>query len=415
MENELYVEIKMSLLKQEPLLSVQQQQRLLLSFEMQQAIQVLQMPSLELSEWLKNEIEENPYLEYERGCSFCSRIQKNAQIAEKEHSATTTLFDYLMEQARLCFTEKELKTAEYLIGNLDERGFLSENEIGPEMEAVLLKIQNFDPPGIAARNLRESLMIQLRFKEKVDSPAYALLDQHYEDLLYNRLPVLAKKMKVTIYQLKKWIEEEISTLSLRPASRFFNEVNAPLIPDLILHFEENKWDVQINEDCLPRFAIKQKQVKNKYYFQRLNWLKKALTNRQKTLSLICHYLTKKQGNFLSGESSLLEPMTMQEVAEELQLHISTIARAVSQKHILCPRGLLSIRSLFCYDLGNATSNDAAKKLLLTLIENENKKRPLSDDALALKISAQGIPLARRTIAKYRKQYRIPTATQRKQW
>lgn len=409
-------------IRQDAHLGVKQQQRLLLSFAMQQAIQVLQMPQLELSEWLKAEIEENPILEYEEEITYSSssssfsssRIEKALQ--EPDIAAPISLFDHLMNQARLSsFNAEELEMAEFLIGSLDERGFLESQDISPSMKGVLLKLQEFDPPGIAARSLPESLLLQLRLKGKENSLASRVLESHFEDLLHNRFPLIAKKLKCSVVELQEAIEKEMAPLNLRPAAPFFTEQACVIIPDLILKKEDETWTIEMNEDLMPKFQIREKANVNKRHFQNAKWLKNALESRQKTLFGICRYLVKKQDAYLNGDSEALEPMTMQEVAETLGLHISTIGRAVNGKHLFCPKGLVAMRSLFCYDLGNATSNQSAKQLLLDLIGKEDKRHPLSDDALALKISALGIPLARRTIAKYRKLSHIPSASQRREW
>ncbi len=405
-------------IKQEALLGVHQHQRLQLSFAMQQAIHVLQMPSVELSLWLKEEIEENPCLEYEDTSSFFpkSSLRTRAPHSEGECAATPSLFEYVMEQARLSLSTKEdLKIAEHLAGSLDKRGFLTDSDVLPHMERVLQKMQLFDPPGIAAKSLRESLLIQLRHRNLRESFAYELIYNHYEDLLHNRLPQIAKKTKYSIEEVKKTIEEHIASLNLRPASHFFSEWTAPILPDMILTYENEIWRIEPNEECFPMFQIKVEKAQDRYYLERAHWIKKAIANRQKTLISICHYFIKIQGNYLNAESSELKPMTMQEVAEALNLHISTIARAVHEKHLFCPRGIVAMRSLFTYDLGNTTSNQSVKQLLSTLIEEENKEHPLSDEALALKISASGIPLARRTVAKYRKLQKIPSARHRRRW
>jgi RNA polymerase sigma-54 factor len=400
-------------LKLEAQQGLRQQQRLQLSFAMQQAIQVLQMPALELSDWLKGEIDDNPFLEYEEG--FAGGAVSAYEGEFQGMAATPSLFEHLMDQARLIFSTEELPLVEGLIGNLDERGFIQDADISQEQEKILLKLQELDPPGIAARDYRESLMIQLKLKGKEQSLAYTLLKEHFEDLLHNRLVQLAKKISLTPAELRALIANEIAVLNLRPAAAFQMEPNAVIIPDLVLRQEGETWNVELNEETLPKFSVREGSYGNRLMLQRARWLKRAVESRQKTLLGISAYFIKKQGTYLSGESEFLEPLTMHEVGEALSLHVSTIGRAVGRKYLSCPRGTVAMRSLFSYDLGNAVSNHSAKQLLLELIAREDKEHPLSDEALGLKISSEGIPLARRTIAKYRKLLKIPCAHQRRQW
>lgn len=412
--------IKMYTIRQEFTPHLGQQQRQQLSFSMQQAIQVLQMPIVELSDWLKGEIEENPCLEYSQEEQHREKShkkeEKNSVYYEREVAAYPSLFDHLMQQARFCFLSKEeLSVAEWLIGNLDSRGFLTETKIGESMYPVLKKLQSFDPPGIGAVSLQESLLIQLRLKGKQGSLAYRIVEHHFEDLLHNRQQILSKKLRCSTLLLRQTINGEIARLNLRPAAPFFHEPTATVIADVVLKHEEESWTIELNETLLPLFDINPIEGCDRYYIQRARWLRHAVASRNKTLLKICKYLVKRHGDFLSGVSEHLEPMTLQDVAAELNFHISTIGRAISQKYLVCPRGTLLIRSLFCHDLGNATSNQSAKQLLLGLIEKENKEHPLSDEALSLKISALGIPLARRTVTKYRKQHKIPAATFRRHW
>lgn len=402
-------------LKLEAQQGLRQQQRLQLSFAMQQAIQVLQMPALELSDWLKGEIDDNPFLEYEE--EFIGGVAAVYQggLQEEGVAAVPSLFEHLIDQARLVFSEEELPLAEKLIGSLDERGFIQGSDISKEEEKVLFKLQELDPPGIAARDYRECLMAQLKQRGKERSLAYTLLKEHFEDLLHNRLPKLSKKVDLTVGELRSLIASEIAVLNLRPAAAFQTEPNVILIPDLILKQEGETWNIELNEEILPKFSLRECSYGNRVMLQRARWLKRAIESRQKTLLGISAYFIKKQGEYLSGDSELLEPLTMHEVAEALSLHVSTIGRAVNQKYLACPRGTVAMRSLFTYDLGNAVSNHSAKQLLLELIAREDKEHPLSDEALGLKISSGGIPLARRTIAKYRKLLKIPCAHQRRQW
>jgi RNA polymerase sigma-54 factor len=416
-------------------------QQQMLTVGMQQALYVLQLPVLELAEWLQAEIEQNPVLtteEENEGEENAVEPAEQAELDFEENSFEAlealdsreffgeiegpkrepeafyrpSLFEHLMEQARLAFrTGEELKQAEWIIGNLDERGFFT----GAEASAVILeKIQSFDPPGIAARSLQESLLIQLRLKGKAEELAYRVVEKHFEDLIHNRLPLVQKSLGCTPEELKAAIHEEIASLNLQPAGCLPSSPLPSLTADLILTKEDESWSVEINDEWLPKFRLVEGASDGKY-LAAARWLRRNLEKRQATLKAIAHYLIKTQGAYLSGDSQDLLPMTMEEVGKAVGLHESTIARAVAHKYLSCPRGLVSMRSFFTAALAEGVSNQAVKHLLEQIIADENKSRPLSDQALSLKIAQKGIPCARRTVTKYRCALKIPSASQRRQW
>ncbi len=423
---------------------IKQQQ--MLTAGMQQALHVLQLPLIELSEWLKAEIEQNPLLTavedegegreeepdsidtaeldfeqnsfeiLERGDENFTRglfsdSEESKSGIEPQTPYSPSLFEHLMQQARLAFhTKEELTQAEWIIGNLDERGFFT----GEGPSAILEVIQQFDPPGIAARNLQESLRIQLRLKGKATDLAYRVIDQHFEDLIHNRLPLVQKNLGCTAEELKAAIHQEIASLNLQPAGCLPSSPLPSLTPDLILRKEEKGWSVEVNEEWIPKFRLVEGASESRYLAS-ARWLRRALERRQATLKAIAHYLIKTQGAYLSGDQQGLLPMTMEEVAQAIGLHESTIARAVADKYVSCPRGLLALRSFFTAALAEGVSNHTVKQLLKQMIAEENKRLPLSDRALSLKIAQRGIPCARRTVAKYRSTLKIPSAAQRRQW
>ncbi|MGE5195963.1 MAG: RNA polymerase factor sigma-54 [Anaerolineae bacterium] len=463
--------------KQEYNIKQQQTQRLSLSMEMQQALQVLQMPVIELVEWLKLQIEQNPLLEYifdedssleqnfsseqeelnfeksgfdvlqELDESFGKGLFDDARTSadyvsrqgETIFPYQTSLFEHLMNQARHSLqNEKEIALAEMIIGNLDERGFLSLplQELSADivkLQDVLKKVQTFDPPGIAAKNIKESLMIQLRLKGKECSLAYRLIDEHFDDLLRNRLPLIRQRLKCSNSLLRSVIAEDIAILDLHPGHRFIKEPVLAITPDFKIDYDEAGWHVEVNEESLPRFRLKQdvskaffdpslKSDQKAFIYQYLSsgkWLMHITQQRAKTLHALADIFIKKQKSFLSGETKCVAPMTMQEVAEELCCHESTVARAVSHKYLSCPQGVFPLRDFFRAsiktDTGDFISNESAKSLLLELVKQESKGMPLSDALLSDGMRKRGVPCARRTVAKYRKLLKIPSATQRRKW
>lgn len=446
-----------------PDLNIRQNQQLLLTVAMQQAFQVLQMPILELEEWLKNEIEQNPVIEYvqdeeEEEHSLPSFEEKEIDFEKSgfeilgsldegfdnslfgEETAEEpgipherSLFEHLMLQATMALTAQELPLAEQLIGSLDERGFLrtplnalfNAGEREPAQK-VLEKIQAFDPPGIAAFNLQHSLLLQLHIKGKGDSLAFRIVLNHFEDLIHNRFTALQKEVGSSMQELEQAIYQDIGNLDLYPASRFNFELAQPISPDLILEAEENGWRIEVCEDALPHFRIGPifqsmgETPQEKSFFRRhiasAKWLERILERRRKMLKEIGNFLVKRQELFLSGKSRAPVPLTMQELAENLYLHPTTVVRAVAHKYVFSPRGLLPLRSFFsqaAFASGDIEiSSEQAKELLRDLIDREDKNRPLSDHALSRKMQRMGVAVARRTISKYRHALRIAAASKR---
>ncbi len=451
-------------LKQEFTTATKQSQHLLLSMAMQQAFYVLQMPVLELSEWLKQEIEQNPALELDFSqdsrkeslddlCSveyaedplFESSDPTTLELEKKrkayQESLLTypiSLHDHLFQQARFTFEDKnDLSLAEQIIGHLDPKGFLSADlsEIGQSarVEQIISVLQTFDPPGICARNLQESLLIQLRHVKKENGTAFQLIQNHFEDLLANRIPQIGKKLRLSSQEIQEVIHRDIFPLNLHPGYSFQESSACCIVPDIHLEQHESNWEIRINQSPFPHFRIapcyekclaeETMEKEEHQYVQRQiasgQWLKKIVRRREDTLLAITHYLIKKQSNFLSGEQKTLVPMGIQEIADEMGMHESTIARAVSNKYLSCPQGIFSLRSFFTQGLvcqnGQKVSNHTLRQLLSQMIEREDKAKPLSDEEMVKQFKKMGIPCARRTVAKYRQKLHIASAAKRRKW
>lgn len=352
------------------------------------------------------------------------------------------LFEYLMQQAREVFDGKQLAIAEILIGNFDENGFISASlqELSvlagfgiEEMEAVLKIIQTFEPIGIGAKNLKESLLIQLNSQEKANTLAYLIIDKHFEDLLQNHIPTIKKELNCTAEQIAQAVDEDIASLDLHPGTRLSRHVVSFITPDLSLRQEGEKLITSINDDAMPRLRL------NSRYLRMLNdenlsketkdfikkkiisakWLLRNILQRNDTLEKIAQSLIKWQSEFFLNPNGKLVPLTMKVMADELGVHESTIARAVSEKYIDTPRGVLPLRSFFTNKLstkaGIDVSSKTAMELLQEIIKGEDKKNPYSDEAISALIKAKGIQCARRTVAKYRVALKIGTAQQRKKF
>lgn len=474
--------------------SLKQLQRMIMSPQMQQAITVMQMPILELSNRLEAEIAENPLLEDsledddepndleeaeelkdlnpeneldfdDRDFEILKRIdeefgdcmyegsnyqskrssdeEKLKAFQESSLCAQITLFEHLMNQARETFSDSnELAMAEAIIGNLSSSGFLEEPlaEIAAlngfeedKLYDVLAAIKQFEPFGVGARNTQESLLLQLKGIGKESSLAYRIIDECYEDLLYNRIPHIQKVLKCSCDEISSAIENDISKLEFHPGANYSYAHAFPIVPDVTIYQEEDALKVAINDDPLPSLRL------NRRYMQMLEdttlsletrdfikqkilsarWFLQTISQRNSTIERIATALAKRQEAFFKESNGQLTPLTMKMLAEELEVHESTIARAVSNKYLHSPRGLFPLRYFFsnAYQTkqGEDLSSETVREKLLMLIKRENKSEPLSDEALSLMLAAQGISCARRTIAKYRAALNLGNAHQRKKF
>jgi RNA polymerase sigma-54 factor len=424
-------------LKQEKTLNIKQTSRLMLTTVMQHALYVLQLPIVELAEWVTQQVEQNPILESEEEKRFNDHEEyEESDFAfenrpEYQIRSPERLFEYLMQQAHEAFTvEKDRLIAEWIIGHLDERGFLSEPEddllshFDPrDFQRVLNIIRSFDPPGIAATDLQTSLLTQLKQKQKHGSLAWLMCESYFDDFIHYRLSVLKKKLKCDEKELDLAFTE-ISYLDFHPGYRFREASTPAIIPDVILRKEEDKWMIEINENFLPKFHFSSPAIseeKDKAFFHHFyslgNGLIQSLQRRGDTLKALTHFLAQKHRDFFEGETSHLPPLTMQEAADHLQVHESTIARAVADKYLSCPQGVFRLRYFFNRATETTTaqscSNQALQTILIKLIGEEDKSHPFSDDSLSLKIQSLGHNCSRRTVTKYRKSLRIAPSAKRK--
>ena len=393
-----------------------QDQRLVMNMAMERAFAVLQMPTLELKEWLETEIEQNPLLELERTQSSWSDFSGV--------ESRPTLYEILNQQIPLYYeTLEEQEAARWIAGNLDENGFFEQEVLSPFLAKVLETFHTMEPLGIGAHSPQHALILQSQ-----DPCLDQLLTHHYDDLLHQRLNKMTKELKISEAELKKLIHDKLRPLNPFPGRCFHPNTNSSLEADLIIQFENDRYSVEICHSLLPSFHIspyylKRLESKNiskeeihtiRRYLAAGKWLERIMSRREKTLYEIGLYLIEKQRAFLEGSAGTPKPMTMKQLAEDLGLSNATIHRTVSQKAIFTPRGLMKLRDFFTQEIvtpKGTISNQAAKNLLLQLISQE--KHPLTDAALANLMAQAGIPCARRTIAKYRKELNIGPASQRK--
>ena len=374
----------------------------------------------------------------------------------QENRITTIppLVERLQEQLVLGGLSIELREiGEYIIGNLDDRGYLccSVEEIAGDLdveveavEQVLRIIQTFEPPGIAARDLRESLMIQLMLSDlPLAELALEIVRDHMEDLTKRRLTRITRALGISNDLLKEGLEV-IENLQPYPGSSSSSDYNGLLTldtevsyvtPDLIVEQEGEEWVVALADGTLPALRINPqyadllKESKPKkgpdevktYVSKKLNdakWLINAIQQRRMTMLKVANYLVRAQMDFFKHGSSHLRPMVLQDVADAVEMHVSTISRVSNGKYMQTPHGVFELKYFFdsrvSTDDGEDVSARSVKDKIARMVADEDKAKPLSDQEIADRLGRDGLKIARRTIAKYRDQLNIPSQRYRKE-
>lgn len=387
------------------------ERRQVMAFALRQSLKILQLSEVELSEWIQEEIERNPLLEE------MPRLHSKA-IPLPEMASKPTLREHLLAQARESLADIEL--AEHLIDHLDEKGFLSIplNEIPrPQIEVqnALAVIQTFDPPGIGARNLQEALLLQL--KRKSYSLAEILIRDHFQDLLQSRFKTIQKQLNVAPSDFSMALNQ-ISKLRMRPAEAFDREMPSQWIADLIIKESETGWTLQVGEEELPPFRIREeysalncsqeeKETLKEWHVS-ARWLCRCLSRRRELLLKIGKLLLTTQARYFETGKDV-KPIYISDLAKILGVHPTTAWRAVANKSLSTPYGMCPLQKFF----SEAASKDPIKELLLRLIKQEDKAAPYTDEALSCLLQENGVSCARRTVSKYRKSMKIGSAIQRK--
>jgi RNA polymerase sigma-54 factor len=353
-----------------------------------------------------------------------------------------TLQHHLWEQLNTAdVSGSQRETAELIIGNIDDFGFLqgsleeiSQNTGHPlgELEEMLSLIQTFHPVGVGARNLRECLLIQLRRLGKENSLEYQIVDEHLEDLGRKRLPELARRLGVSVEQVQK-AANFISTLDPKPGQIFTPDPNNYVLPDVSVDKVGDEYTVSLNADQIPHLRISKtyKDLMTQgangtdvrdYIREKIRsgkFLIKSIHQRQQTILNIANEIVKRQSEFLENGTAYLKPMTMVQIAEAVGVHETTVSRAISGKYMATPQGVFEMKYFFTpgYQTaaGAALSNTSVKEAISDMVRNEDARNPLSDKEIVDVLSDRGIPIARRTVAKYRAELNILPSNLRKQY
>jgi RNA polymerase sigma-54 factor len=455
-------------------------QQQVLAPQLQQSLQILQVPMLELRNLIQQEIETNPTIEIEQTEptiedkqreheDFQEEFDRLAKLDEewRDYMAQSssysgrsaedeerrqfffdsivgeqTLQQHLLEQVQSSdLKESDRRLAELIIGNIDDHGFLqaSSEEIAnntgmdqSDLQRVLEFVQSFHPVGVGARDLRECLLIQLRRMGKEQSLEYRIVDRHLEDLGKRRFPEVARRLGTTAEQVQR-AANFIATLDPKPGQIFTPDPNNYVLPDVTVEKIGGEWTISLNGDQIPHLRISNtykdlmardgngSDVKD-YIRDKIRsgkFLIKSIHQRQQTISNIAHEIVGRQKEFLQFGPSALKPMTMVQIADAVGVHETTVSRAISGKYMSTPHGVFEMKYFFTpgYQTaaGESMSNTSVKGAIADLVKNEDSKNPLSDKEIVEILSKRGIPIARRTVAKYRNELNILPSNMRKRY
>ncbi len=455
-------------------------QHQVLAPQLQQSLQILQAPMLELRNLIQQEIESNPTIELEdteptiedkkaEHDEFQEEFDKLAKLDEEwrdymaqssSYSGRTseeeerrqfffdslvkeeTLQQHLLEQVQSTdIAEEDQQIAEVIIGNIDEHGFLgaSPEEIAQgsgmdaeDLERVLAVVQTFHPVGVGARDLRECLLIQLKRLGKEQSLEYRIVDRFIDDLGKRRFPEIARRCGTTAEQVQR-AANFIGTLDPKPGQIFSADPNNYVLPDVTVEKIGGEWLISLNGEQIPHLRISNtykdlmSQEKNgadvrDYIRDKIRsgkFLIKSIHQRQQTISNIAHEIVKKQLEFLDRGPSGLKPMTMVQIADIVGVHETTVSRAISGKYMATPHGVFDMKYFFTpgYQTagGESMSNTSVKGAIAELVKVEDTGSPLSDKEIVELLEKRGIPIARRTVAKYRNELNILPSNMRKRY
>jgi len=469
-------------------------QQLVMTPQLQQAIKLLQLSRIELAEMIQEEMEQNPALE-EAGTEEASDNKITAQETETETaspeketpvkevtieekvrpdtdwenyineynstgriytesenteapnfeafvSEKKTLKDHLQWQLRLYgLSEEEEKIGIILIGNLNRDGYLCSDveEIAQAfdsniefVEDVLSILQTFDPPGVCARDLCETLLIQVQ-QLGIDNPIInEIIKNHLKNLENRNSKKIAKALKISVDDVRAAVKI-IQYLEPKPGRKFSTDEPAYITPDIYVYKHGDTFKIVMNDDGLPKLKINRfykdaiangrkisKDTKNylNEKMQSASWLIKSIHQRQKTIYLVMESILKFQGKFFEKGIAYLRPLILKDIAEDIEMHESTISRVTTNKYVYTPQGLFELKYFFNSSIertgGESMASASVKEKIRLLIENEDPESPLSDEKLAGILQDSNIQIARRTVTKYRKVLNILPSNKRKQ-
>ena len=448
-------------------------QKQILSQHMVQSMEILQMSAQELEGYIEKLALENPVIELPDSNSVQpdpkqedlqrklewleSTDLQNKVYYQQERSAENmqenwhdnreseeALSDYLLSQLLLAdYSKQEWTMIEFLVFSLDSRGYLTDSISSvaeyfstseEQILTLLTDIQALDPAGVGARDLTECLLLQLRRKQKVSPVTETIILHHMDDIAKNHLQDIAKKMEISIDDVLDACDE-IRSLNPKPGNSFSNREQLRYIsPDAVVVKLEDKFEILINEYQYPHFSISnyyqnlQKSTEDaeakKYLqekIQQAQWVSNCITQRSSTLSRVMHALVEKQHDFFLYGIGHKRPMRLSDIAGDLDLHESTISRAMRGKYLQCSWGVFPLNYFLTSVAAKTSGQDGEKTpeqikaLIREVIDKEDKKKPYSDQAISKKLEDYDIKISRRTVNKYRMEMGLPDKSGRKSW
>lgn len=435
----------------------EQTQKLIMTTQMKQAIEVLQCSAVELHEYIANEVEKNPVAEIEplpaellqtwsqrAGAAWFgggrTYLPEDRQSLEQTVSARMNIYDAMEQQLRDCYAPETIcRIAQYLIGSLDAKGYLTEAddvvakrfgvELASVKEAVAL-LQSCEPAGIAARNLQECLLLQLTaVPERLRSLVEVCIHDHLEDIAGGRFTHIAKQIGTSLLVVQQAIDA-LRRLNPKPGLMYASEVPAYIIPDVTVEQVAGRFVVVTNDSAVPTVRISPSYLKLMQRYdgttrqfltkkvQGVEWLLRCIEQRRLTLYRVAEAIVEAQQAFFWKGAAGMKPLTLNKIADVLGIHESTVSRATRGKYMQTPRGVFEMRFFFTAVLqgdDGASSAQAAKHAIRQCVASEDATKPLSDEALVKHLADVGIRLSRRTVAKYRDELKILSSGQRRRF
>lgn len=438
--------------------SIQQTQKLALTPQMEQSLSVLQMGTEELNQCIEEEVLSNPMLDYAKepekkevrrsqgeGIGYYSRkktedtdYQSYLNAIADEKSEDTELAEYLrMQLYTKKISPRRQKIGEYLIECLEESGYLKMDMdelakgIGlskEELEREIRFMQTLEPCGVFARDLKECLLLQVQGEEQMQRQARLLIEKYLDEIAQNKIPQISKQTGLTTAEITKtirYIKEELEPVPGRGygcANR-----NEYIYPDITVKEDEKGYRIilnkekvhtlELNREYLPMLGQVHSSEENKYLkeqYQKAKILIQNIGKREETLAAVAEAIVDWQRDFFDKGKAFLKPMNLLDIAQELDVHESTVSRAVRDKYLECRWGIFELKYFF----SNKTSDGNNCNVLTCIqeiIRSENKQKPLSDAKIAEQLEKEGIRISRRTVTKYREQMQIPNTQMRKEY
>lgn len=460
-------------------LTIEQSQKLVMTPELIQAIQILQFNTQELESYVQEQLLTNPVLENEMPAEAVKVEQVVEKIKEEttekefqekiveqgyddisykqwEHkpesaeysyeqytSAEITLPEHLLFQLQFAPIKKSCKDiGKYIVESLDDNGYmtLTVDEISnvfktsqENVEIVLSAIQTFEPSGVGARDLKECLLIQLRNMGEVKKEVEAVITNYLEDIASNRLNVISKELGISNKEVQD-IGDLIRSLEPKPGREFATQASTRyIVPDVLVEKIDDDYIVTVNETSSPRLSISpyyQKLMResgedpnlSKFLSGRFNsavWLIKSIEQRKQTIYNVVKAVVKYQKDFFDYGSKHLKTLTLKQIAEDVGIHESTVSRSIHGKYMQTPRGVFEIKYFFTSGVadekGGGISSSSIKTFIKEIITQEDQASPYSDQDMVAILGEKGIDLSRRTVAKYRDELKIPSSSKRKRY